>query len=118
MRSAPDIAGSAIAWLDVRGPSECRRPTTSSSAATVRSERVARNPKSVPDAAATQLTVMNDALTSPRVRVRRIRSVSRYRWSGDTLVVGAPREASAATGINGDQTNNNASNAGAVYLFR
>jgi hypothetical protein len=36
---------------------------------------------------------------------------------GNTLAVGAPREDSAATGINGDQTDNSAPDAGAVYLF-
>jgi len=38
--------------------------------------------------------------------------------SGDTLAVGAYGEASAATGINGDQTNNSASDSGAVYVRR
>ena len=37
--------------------------------------------------------------------------------NGDTLVVGAPVEASAAVDINGDQTNNAAPSAGAVYVF-
>jgi len=37
--------------------------------------------------------------------------------SGHTLAVGAHREASAATGVNGDQTNNNANESGAVYVF-
>ena len=37
---------------------------------------------------------------------------------GETLVVGAFLEDSAATGVNGDQTNNDASNSGAVYVFR
>jgi len=37
--------------------------------------------------------------------------------SGDTVVVGAPSERSAATGVNGDQTNNSAANAGAAYVF-
>ena len=37
--------------------------------------------------------------------------------SGDTLVVGAYLEDSAATGIDGDQSNNNAPNSGAVYVF-
>ena len=37
--------------------------------------------------------------------------------SGDTLAVGAASEASNATGINGDQTNNSAANSGAVYVF-
>ncbi|MCW5649685.1 MAG: integrin [Ramlibacter sp.] len=36
---------------------------------------------------------------------------------GNTLAVGAPGEDSSATGINGDQTNNDASGAGAVYVF-
>jgi hypothetical protein len=36
---------------------------------------------------------------------------------GDTLAVGAPYEASAATGVNGDQTDNTALYAGAVYVF-
>jgi hypothetical protein len=36
---------------------------------------------------------------------------------GDTLVVGAPGEASAATGVNGIQTSNGATFAGAAYVF-
>jgi len=36
---------------------------------------------------------------------------------GSTLAVGANREGSNATGIAGDQTDNSAANAGAVYLF-
>ncbi|MBL8693948.1 MAG: FG-GAP repeat protein [Planctomycetes bacterium] len=37
--------------------------------------------------------------------------------SGDTVVVGAPFEDSAATGVNGDQSNNAASASGAAYVF-
>jgi len=37
--------------------------------------------------------------------------------SGDTVVVGSPSEDSAATGINGDDGDNSASAAGAVYVF-
>jgi len=37
--------------------------------------------------------------------------------SGDTIVVGAVNEDSNATTVNGDQTNNSASNAGAAYVF-
>ena len=37
--------------------------------------------------------------------------------SGDTLVVGAPREGSAARGVNGNQADNSAPVAGAVYVF-
>jgi FG-GAP repeat len=36
---------------------------------------------------------------------------------GNTLAVGALQEASAATGVNGDQNDNSATNAGAVYVF-
>ena len=36
---------------------------------------------------------------------------------GSTLAVGAPRESSAATGLNGDQTDDSATHSGAVYLF-
>jgi cysteine-rich repeat protein len=36
---------------------------------------------------------------------------------GATLAVGAPREASGATGVGGDQANDDASEAGAVYVF-
>jgi hypothetical protein len=36
---------------------------------------------------------------------------------GKTLAIGAPGEASAATGIDGDQTSNAAANSGAVYVF-
>lgn len=38
--------------------------------------------------------------------------------SGDTLAVGAMGEGSAATGINGDQSDNSTDNSGAVYVFR
>ena len=37
--------------------------------------------------------------------------------SGDTIVVGASGEDSAATGINGNESNNSASSSGAAYVF-
>lgn len=37
--------------------------------------------------------------------------------SGDTLAVGAPREASVATGVGGNAADNSAAAAGAVYVF-
>jgi hypothetical protein len=37
--------------------------------------------------------------------------------SGDTLVIGAPAEDSAATGVNGDPLDDSAENAGAAYVF-
>jgi len=45
----------------------------------------------------------------------------RFGWSlavdGDTAVVGAPVEASAATGVDGDQDDDSAGSAGAAYVF-
>ena len=38
--------------------------------------------------------------------------------SGDTLAVGSFGEASSATGLDGDQTDNTAGSSGAVYVFR
>ncbi|MET0120248.1 MAG: hypothetical protein ABW124_04315 [Candidatus Thiodiazotropha sp. 6PLUC9] len=38
-------------------------------------------------------------------------------YDGNTLAVGAPGESSAATGVDGDQQDNSAQSAGAVYLF-
>jgi hypothetical protein len=37
--------------------------------------------------------------------------------SGDTLVVGAPYESSASAGVNGNQLDNSANGAGAVYVY-
>src|SRR5205814_5798062 len=37
--------------------------------------------------------------------------------SGDTMVVGAPLEDSGATGVNGDQSDNSATDSGAAYVF-
>ena len=37
--------------------------------------------------------------------------------SGDTVVIGAPGEDSAASGVNGDQTSNSALQSGAAYVF-
>jgi uncharacterized membrane protein len=38
--------------------------------------------------------------------------------SGDTLVVGAQQESSSATGFDGDQSKDDAGQAGAIYVFR
>ena len=38
--------------------------------------------------------------------------------TGDTLAVGAYKEDSSATGINGNQADNSAANSGAVYAYR
>ncbi len=41
----------------------------------------------------------------------------RVSTSGDTLVVGAPGESSAATGVDGDASDNSAQSSGAAYVF-
>ena len=38
--------------------------------------------------------------------------------SGDTVAIGAPAEASGATGVNGNQADNSAAGSGAVYIFK
>jgi hypothetical protein len=38
--------------------------------------------------------------------------------AGDTLAVGAPGAASAATGVDGDQADDSAQGSGAIYVFR
>src|SRR6185503_742858 len=37
--------------------------------------------------------------------------------SGDTIVIGAVEESSNSTGVNGNQSNNNAGNSRAAYVF-
>ena len=37
--------------------------------------------------------------------------------SGDTMVIAAPREASSATGVNGNQSDNTGYDSGAAYVF-
>lgn len=55
------------------------------------------------------------------IKASNTESDDQFGWSvdisGDTLVVGAPGEDSAAAGVNGDQSNNAAPSAGAVYVF-
>ena len=55
------------------------------------------------------------------VKASNTRARSNFGWSvalsGDTLAVGALRESSAATGINGHQSDTSASEAGAAYVF-
>ena len=53
----------------------------------------------------------------PPIPTRLTTLACRSPFIGDTVVVGAPFEDSSATGIDGDQTDNSAINAGAVYVF-
>jgi hypothetical protein len=56
------------------------------------------------------------------VKASNTNTLDQFGWavaaSGDTVVIGAPSEASNATGVNGDQNNNSLSQAGAAYVFR
>lgn len=40
------------------------------------------------------------------------------RIAGDAAIVGAPKEDSSTTGVNGDGSNNSSNNSGAAYIFR
>jgi hypothetical protein len=55
------------------------------------------------------------------IKASNTEAMDEFGWSvslsGDTLAVGARAEASAATGINGDQNDNNAGVSGAAYVF-
>ncbi len=81
-----------------------------------------------PDEAPFELNVTGEAVESPDTVQRSYLKApntgsgdslgSRVAFSGDTLVVGAPYEASNATGVNGNQADNSASLSGAVYVYR
>jgi hypothetical protein len=65
---------------------------------------------------------LRDAFTpGSYIKASNTASYDNFGWSvdmdGDTLVVGAHLEDSSATGVNGDQGDNNANGAGAVYIF-
>src|SRR5947207_2564103 len=55
------------------------------------------------------------------IKASNTHSTNAFGWavaiSGDTMVVGAHDEDSNATGVNGNQSNNSASNSGAAYVF-
>jgi len=53
-------------------------------------------------------------LPTPEVRTN---LALQWQFGGDTLVVGAPGEDGNATGVNGNQTNNRATDSGAAYVF-
>lgn len=68
------------------------------------------------------LTVMRSPITPAYVKASNTGTKDEYGFrvlfSGDTLIVGAGGEASRATGMNGDQSDNNAAGSGAVYVYR
>jgi len=76
-----------------------------------------------PDSGAVYVFTRSGAVWSQQAYIKASNTGSddAFGWSvalsGETLAVGAYREASQATGVNGDQADNNRSKAGAVYVF-
>jgi len=81
------------------------------------------NDDSAPDAGAAYVFVRNGSTWSQQAYLKadNAQGGDEFGWSvgvsGDTVVVGARRESSAATGVDGDGSNNGAQWAGAVYVF-
>jgi len=78
---------------------------------------------SAPDAGAAYVFVRNGASRSQQAYLKASNTDAgdefgyRVAIADDTIVVGARKERSIATGVNGDQTNNGAIEAGAAYVF-
>ena len=77
---------------------------------------------SAPDSGAVYVFTRTDGVWSQQAYVKASNTEAGDRFGivavdGDTLVVGAIEEHSAATGINGNQTDNGAPDSGAVYVF-
>jgi uncharacterized repeat protein (TIGR01451 family) len=75
------------------------------------------------DSGAAYVFVRNGGIWSQEAYLK-ASNTQEYDWfgwsvavSGDTLVAGTPYEDSNATGVDGDQSNNSASQAGAAYVF-
>jgi hypothetical protein len=95
-------------------------PYEASSAAGVNGDQ---NDNSAPGAGAAYLFVRNGTNWAQQAYLKASNAES-FDYFGlsvavyqDTVIVGAPFEGSGATGIDGDQTDNSATNAGAVYVF-
>ena len=82
-----------------------------------------QNNNSAPHAGAAYFFVRNGSIWSQQAYLKASNTGPGDRFgdsialSGDTAVVGALLEASRATGIDGDKTDNTAQNAGAAYIF-
>ena len=81
------------------------------------------NDNSLADAGAVYVFIRNGTVWSQQAYIKASNTGSGDRFgislalSGDTLAVGAYREQSNATGINGDESDNSLTEAGAVYVF-
>ena len=75
----------------------------------------------IDEAAATYPLTIDPVVQQEYLKASNTGSGDRFGWavdiSGDTAVIGAARESSNATGVNGDETNNLANDAGAAYVF-
>ncbi len=75
------------------------------------------------DSGAVYIFVRNGITWSQQVYLKASNTVAYYNFghavaiSGNTVVVGSPRESSDSVGVNGDQTNVAAPDAGAAYVF-
>jgi hypothetical protein len=82
-----------------------------------------QNDNSAPSSGAAYVFVRNATtwMQQAYLKASNTGASDRFGWSvalsGDTVVVGADGEASSATGINGSQSNNNAGQSGAAYVF-
>jgi hypothetical protein len=78
---------------------------------------------SAPGAGAAYVFVRNGGTWSQQAYLKASNTGSNYQFgysvavSGDTVVVGSPLENGGATGVNGDQSDLSAGNAGAAYVF-
>ncbi|MBX3319055.1 MAG: FG-GAP repeat protein [Nitrospira sp.] len=78
---------------------------------------------SAPDSGAVYVFTRTGGVWSQQAHVKASNTEAGDRFGivaidGDTLAVGAIEERSAATGIDGNQADNNASDSGAVYIFQ
>ena len=77
--------------------------------------------KSDPQLAASPQPIVNQLIQQGYIKASNTNADDSFGLSvalfGDTLVVGAYQEGSNATGVNGNQADNSASNSGAVYIF-
>ncbi|HMZ20039.1 MAG TPA: choice-of-anchor Q domain-containing protein, partial [Blastocatellia bacterium] len=82
-----------------------------------------QNDNTIGDSGAAYVFVRNSAVWSQQAYLKASNTGANDSFgdnvaiSGDTVVIGAYRESSNATGVNGDQNNNAASEAGAAYVF-
>ncbi len=99
----------------------CSSAPRASAAASGQAMRLLRNEVPAGLSAADWATIQAEIAAGPYLKASNTGTDDNFGQSvavsGDTVVVGAPAEASNATGVNGNQANNSAYAAGAVYVF-